>query len=166
LSSITIAYPEEIGEAMLPLLKVKEFYEWDLNRSLQEHSSWSPMDMKIPFAQEERWNFNKLPHRRKFTRGLRDFILDYQYNIRRLNKEIHQIFDQLKTGIDETNIIWKKTLTDIDGRNHQVGEYDENLGGFPIESKYEKDVQEYMESVKDQFESDNKSMNFSGQLLQ
>src|SRR5690606_23000510 len=26
LSSITIAYPEEVGEAMLPLLKIKEFY--------------------------------------------------------------------------------------------------------------------------------------------
>lgn len=166
LSSITIAYPEEVGEAMLPLLKIKEFYEWDLNRSLQEHSALAPMDMEISFAQEERWKFNKLPHRRKFTRGLRDFILDYQYNIRRLNKEVHQIFDQLKTGIDGTDIIWKKTLTDIDVRNHQVGEYDENLGGFPIEPEYEKDVQEFMESGKEQFESDNKSMSYSSQLLQ
>ncbi|MCF8308563.1 MAG: ATP-binding protein [Bacteroidales bacterium] len=64
LTSVAIAYPEEVEEAMLPLLSVHEFYEWDLSRAFQEHSSLSPMDNHIPFAQKERWKSNQLPHRK------------------------------------------------------------------------------------------------------
>lgn len=164
LASVAMAYPTEVDESMLPLLKVRAFYEWDLNRALQEHSAMAPMDQKIPFAQEERWKSNQLLHRKKFMRGLRDFILDYQFNVRKLNKEIHQVFDQLKTDIQEEDIVWKKTITEIDIRNHRVGEYDEKLGGFPIAPEYDQDVQEFMDSGKEVFESDNKVMNYSSQL--
>lgn len=164
LASVAMAYPIEVDESKLPLLKVRAFYEWDLSRALQEHSAMAPADQKISFAQEERWEANQLPHRKKFMRGLRDFILDYQFNIRKLNKEIHQVFDQLKTDIQEEDIVWKKTITEIDIRNHKVGEYDEKLGGLPIVPEYDKDVQEFMDSGKEVFESDNKAMNYSSQL--
>ena len=49
LTSVAIAYPEEVEEAMLPLLSVKEFYEWDLSRALQENSVFAPMDGRIKF---------------------------------------------------------------------------------------------------------------------
>ena len=98
------------------------------------------------------------------TYGLRDFIIDYQFNIRKLNKEIHQIFDQLKKDIKEEDIVWKKTITEIDIRNHKVGEYDEKLGGFPIITEYEEDIQEFIDSGKKEFESDTKAMNYSTQL--
>ncbi len=164
LVSVAMAYPTEVDESILPLLKVRAFYEWDLNRTLQEHSAMAPADQKISFAQEERWKANQLPHRKKFMRGLRDFILDYQFNIRKLNKEIHQVFDQLKTDIHEKDIVWKKTITEIDIRNHKLGEYDEKIGGFPIAPEYDKDVQEFMDSGKEVFDSDNKAMNYSSQL--
>ncbi|KEO73668.1 hypothetical protein [Anditalea andensis] len=164
LVSVAIAYPSEVDEAMLPLLKVREFYEWDLGRALQEHSALAPMDQTIPFAQKERWESNQLPHRKKFMRGLIDFILDYQFNVRKINKGIHQVFDQLKKDIPEEDIVWKKTITEIDIRNHKIGEYDEKLGGFPIAPEYDKDVQEFMDSGKEEFESDNKAMNYSSQL--
>jgi hypothetical protein len=149
---------------MLPLLKVREFYEWDLGRALQELSALAPIDQTIPFAQKERWESNQLPHRKKFMRGLRVFILDYQFNIRKLNKEIHQVFDQLKKDIPNEDIVWKKTITEIDIRNHKVGEYDEKLGGFPIVPEYDKDVREFMDSGKEEIESDNKAMSYSSQL--
>lgn len=162
LTSVAIAYPKEVDEAMLPLLSVREFYEWDLSRALQELSTLAPMDNHISFAQKERWESNQLSHRRKYQRGLRDFILDYQFNVRKLNKEIHQIFDKLKTQHHNNDIVWKKNLTEMDVRNHKVGNYDEKLGGFVVQPKYEKEVVEYMDSNKVYFEAQNTAATYSG----
>ena len=164
LTSVAIAFPEEVEEAMLPLLSVREFYDWDLSRALQEHSVLAPMDNRIAFAQKERWESNQLPHRKKYQRGLRDFVLDYQFNVRKLNKEIHQRIDKLKVQYKGDDVIWKKNLIEIDIRNHKVGEYDEKLGGFPIQPEYDDEVIKFIESNKESFESDTKSMNYSGQL--
>lgn len=161
LTSVAIAYPEEVEEAMLPLLSVKELYEWDLSRALQENSTLAPMDNHISFAQKERWESNKLPHRRKYQRGLRDFILDYQFNVRRLNKEIHQIFDKLKIQNQNNNIVWKKNLIEMDIRNHKVGDYDEKLGGFPIQPEYDEDVSNFIALNQDDFEAQNTAATYS-----
>ncbi|MEC4054585.1 hypothetical protein VSP10_17590 [Myroides odoratimimus] len=164
LTSVAIAFPEEVEEAMLPLLSVREFYDWDLSRALQEHSVLAPMDNRIAFAQKERWESNQLTHRKKYQRGLRDFILDYQFNVRKLNKEIHQRIDKLKVQYKGDDVIWKKNLIEIDIRNHKVGEYDEKLGGFPLQPEYDDEVVKFIESNKESFEADTKSMNYSGQL--
>lgn len=66
LASVVMAYPIEVDESMLYLLKTREFYEWDLSRALQEHSALAPVDFKISFAQTERWESNQLVHRKKF----------------------------------------------------------------------------------------------------
>lgn len=165
LTSVAMAYPEEVGKEILPLLSVKEFYHWDLNRSLQENSALSPFDDEIPFAQKERYRSNKLPHRKRYTRGLTDFIIDYQFNIRTLNKEIHKVFDKLTKKASTEDMIWKKTLTEIDVRNHEIGDYDEQLGGFPIHPKYDKDVVEFIDSGKEEFESHNTSLIYSNKIL-
>ncbi|MDD5472714.1 MAG: hypothetical protein PHU34_01060 [Candidatus Methanoperedens sp.] len=164
LSSVAIAYPEEVGEEMLPLLSVKEFYWWDLNRSIQETGCLAPYDDEIPFAQEERWKSNQLPHRRKYRGGLRDFILYYQFNIGKLNEQIHKVFDKLQTKVGSDDIVWKKTLSEIDRRKYKAGEYDEKLGGFPIQPKYESDVSEFINSNQEEFEAQNTSLNYSGLL--
>ena len=165
LVSIAIAYPDISEKEMLPLLSVKEFYEWDMHRALKESTTLSPSDDRISFAQEERWKSNQLSHRKKFTRGLGDFIIDYQFNIRKLNKEIHLVFDKLKSKIEPDDIIWKKILTEIDIRNHKVGDYDDKLGGFPIKPEYDEEVTEFIESGQEQYKADTKSMNYSGLLL-
>ena len=164
LTSVAIAYPGEVEEAMLPLLSVKEFYEWDLSRALQESSVLASMDRRILFAQKERLESNQLPHRKKYQRGLRDFILDYQFNVRKLNKEIHQRIDKLKAQYDGKDVIWKKNLIEMDIRNYKVGEYDEKLGGFLIQPEYDDEVVKFIESNKESFEADTKSLNISGQL--
>lgn len=161
LTSVAIAYPLEVEEAMLPLLSVQEFYEWDLSRALQENSTLAPMDNHISFAQKERWESNQLPHRKKYQRGLRDFVLEYQFNVRRLNKEIHQIFDKLKTQSQNNDIVWKKNLIEMDIRNHKVGDYDEKLGGFPIQPEYDKDISDFITSNQDDFEAQNTSATYS-----
>jgi hypothetical protein len=161
LTSVAIAYPEEVEEAMLPLLSVREFYDWDLNRALQEHSVLAPMDSRIAFAQKERWKSNQLPHRKKYQRGLRDFILDYQFNVRKLNKEIHQRIDKLKVQYRGDDVIWKKNLIEMDIRNHKVGEYDEKLGGLPIQPEYDEDVSNFIASNQDDFKAQNTAASYS-----
>ena len=162
LSSIAIAYPEEVEEEILPLLSVKEFYDWDLNRSMQEISSLAPLDFEIPFAQEERWKSNQLPHRRKYMRGLRDFVIDYQFNIRTLNVQIHKVFDKLQSKVEADDVAWKKTLTEIDVRNHEIGEYDKKLGRLTIQPKYDDDVKDYISSGQEEREAQNTSLNYFG----
>ncbi|MFB6305845.1 MAG: hypothetical protein ABEH43_02450, partial [Flavobacteriales bacterium] len=161
LASVSIAFPEEVGKEMLPILGVREFYSWDLSRSVQEHSVLAPMDNNIPFAQKERSDSNKLPHRRKYMRGLSDFILNYQFNIGTLNRQIHQVFDKLKAQIPKDDFIWKKVLTEIDIRNHRAGEYDEKLGGFPIQPEYDTEVTEFMSTNEESFKAESESLNFS-----
>ena len=86
MTSVAIAYPDVVGEAMLPLLSVQEFYEWDLSRAIQENLTLAPMDNHISFAQKERWESNQLPHRKKYTEAFGDFIVDYQFNVRKLKQ--------------------------------------------------------------------------------
>ena len=164
LTSVSIAYPEEIEEAMLPLLSVREFYEWDLCRATKESISLELSDNRIPFAQKERWKSNQLPHRKKYRRGLRDFLFYYQIKVGTLNEQIHQILDKLKTHLPKDDVVWKKNLIEMDIRNHKLGNYDEKIGGHPILPIYDEDVTVFMESNKESFEAEAKSMNFFGQL--
>ncbi|GHT58973.1 hypothetical protein AGMMS50239_04600 [Bacteroidia bacterium] len=161
LTSVAIAYPEAVEEEMLPLLSVKEFYEWDLSRALQDMTANAWHDNEISFAQEETAKSNQLPHRKKYERGLRDFILDYQFNIRTLNKEIHQKFDKLKTQNQNNDVVWKKNLIEMDIRNHKVGNYDEKLGGFPIQPEYDEEVSNFIASNQDDFEAQNTAATYS-----
>jgi hypothetical protein len=161
LTSVAIAYPEEVEEAMLPLLSVQEFYDWDLSRALQEHSALSPMDNHIAFAQKARWELNQLPHRKQYTRGLSDFIVSYQFKIGKLNQQIHNLFDELTANINSDDVMWKKRLNEIDIRNWEAQPYDDQLGGFIVQPKYEQEVVEHLASSKDYFEKQNTSATYS-----
>jgi acetolactate synthase small subunit len=165
LTSVAIAYPEEVEEAMLPLLSVHEFYDWDSRRALQEGSVPAPMDNSIAFAQKERWESNQLPHRNKYTRGLEDFIVNYQFNIGKLNPQIHALFDKLQSKIKPEDVIWKIKMSEIDIRKWEANPYDEKHGGFVVQPKYEKEVTEYMKSKQDYFEAQNIAATYSVLLL-
>lgn len=165
LTSVAIAYPDEVEETMLPLLSVQEFYDWDSSRAIQEHSALAPMDSNIPFAQNERWESNKLSHRKQYTRGLGDFIVSYQFNVRTLNKQIHNLFDKLQAKAKDDDVIWKKRLNEIDIRKWEIQEYDEKLGGYVVQPKYEKDVEEYVASHQDYLDEQNKAATYSGLII-
>lgn len=162
LSSVAMAYPEVAEEEMLPLLGVKEFYEWDISRAVKEHMALAVNDNHIAFAQEETANSNKLPHRKQYNRGLADFIINYQFNIRKLNPQIHQIFDRLLSRAKDDEVSWRKLLSEIDARKWEVTPYDEKVGGFVVQPKYEKDVAEYIASNQDFVESQNAAATYSG----
>lgn len=161
LTSVTIAYPEEVGDEMLPLLSVKEFYVWDSDRALKESFVSAPQDDKISFAQEERWKSNQLPHRKKYTCGLSDFIVSYQVNFRNLNTKIHQLFDKLKATAVHDDIFWRKLLTEIDIRNWEVTEFNKEVGRGMVQPKYEKDVNEFINSKQDYSQAQSISMYYA-----
>ncbi len=162
LNSVAIAYPEVVEEEMIPLLGVKEFYEWDSSRALQEHHPLAIYDNDIPFAQEETAKSNQLPHRKKYQRGLGDFIVNYQFNNGMLNKQIHALFDKLQTKIKGDDVMWKKRLNEIDIRNWEIEPYDEKLGGFVVQPKYEKDVAEHISSHQEYFQAQETAATYSG----
>ena len=155
LSSLCMAYPEELEECLLPILSVKEFYSWDMARAMGEYAVLAPMDNKIPFAQKEMFDHNQLPHRKKYQRGLHDFVTQYQFNIRILNSEIHMIFDGFLKNLNKEDIIWKKSLCEMDARNWELGEYNQEIGGIIVQPKYEDDVKEFVDSKKPQFDDNN-----------
>jgi hypothetical protein len=144
LASVSIAYPQVVEESMLPLLRVKEFYHFDLMRASREHSALSPVDYKISYAQIERHEFNQLPHRTKYARGLMNFIVYYQLNIRTINDKIFHIFDDLKSKDDKSDESWTKTLTEIDIRNYYKKEYDDTIGGYPLAVKYDESLGKHL----------------------
>jgi hypothetical protein len=165
LASIAMAYPTEIGDEFLPIFSVKEFYNWDISRYLTEGRSLSPMDNEISFAQEERHRLNNLQHRTKYFKGLAGFIIDYQFNVRKLNEKLFLVFDHLKEEAKvESDVIWNKMLSEIDIRNHAVGEYDEKLGGYPIMPKYDEDVTKFMEDGSKDRDAQNTTFNISGSI--
>ena len=137
LASVSIAYPQNVGESMLPILRVKEFYFFDLSRVSSECSVLSPVDIEISYAQQEKYEFDHLPHRTKYSRGLMDFVVDYQFNIKTINNKIFHIFEALKFQDDKSDKLWTKTLTEIDIRNYYIKEYDDSLGGHPLAIKYD-----------------------------
>lgn len=163
LASVAMAEPEVAEEQIAPLFSVREFYRWDIDRTLQESSAFATADYEISFAQEERFKSNKLPHRKKFFRGLADFIVDYQFKIRIANPQIHALFDVLQKSANEEDIFWKKTLNEIDIRTWDVKNDEEN-NRIILQPKYEQKVEEFLQSGKQQMEAQSITMKWSGLL--
>lgn len=163
LVSVAIAHPEVVEEQIVPLLSVKEFYEWDSSRSFQEGSALAPIDNNISFAQEERFKSNQLAHRKKFFHGLSDFIIDYQFNIRSANKQIHALFDDLHEKTNDAGIFWKKKLSEIDARNWDA-KHDVENERIIFQPKYEEEVEKFLESGKEEMQAQSVTMKWSQML--
>jgi hypothetical protein len=165
LSSVAMAYPEEVGEAMLPLLSVREFYKWDITRYIKEGSSLAPMDMKISIAQKTRWDSNQLEHRKKYLNGWRGFVVDYQFRIGTINTQMFAVIDKLKSKAAKDDIVWRKTLTEIDRREYRADPHEEQENTLVIQPGYDADVLAFMNAGIEQAEAQNAALNYSGLLL-
>ncbi|WP_157618391.1 hypothetical protein [Spirosoma spitsbergense] len=154
LVSVAIAYPQEVGEAMLPLLGVREFYEWDVHRALDDQiNTLALWDDEISFAQTKRHELNELPHRKKYGYGLKGFVLDLQLNLKLFNEAFFSVLDRMWEEADEQDIYWRKTLHEIDARKWQITEHKSELGGFIIEPAYEPTVQKLVDDFLPERES-------------
>jgi hypothetical protein len=52
----------------------------------------------------------------------------------------------------------------MDIRTHKLGEYNKKLGGFVVQPEYEKDVADFLESNREEFDSQNQSGSLSEQI--
>ncbi|HTN07600.1 hypothetical protein [Agriterribacter sp.] len=164
LSSVTIAYPTEVEEEMLPLVQVKEIFPWESARPLQENTALAPYDDHILIAQKIRWESNQLPHRTKYRRGFADFLVDYQLTIGTLNPRLIEILDKMWDEAQPDDVIWRKKLNEIDTRKWEVSKFEEGSGQFMIQPKYETAIVEFMSTGKEQMDAANKASGYSLKL--
>ncbi|GAL77314.1 hypothetical protein JCM19274_5027 [Algibacter lectus] len=165
LTSSFIAYAKAFGDSILPLLKVREFYEWDTHRATREHSSTAIYDQKISYAQKEKGEFNRLPHRTKYQRGLREFLLHYQLNNSLLNKELLTIFDGFYENCGD-DIFWEKSITEMDKRKYKASIVDKDKGVFQLEVNYPEPIYDAVQTFTEENKNDNLSMHYSHLLRQ
>ena len=114
LMSLAIAYSELGAEKVLPLLRCKEIYNWDIIRAVRESSALSPIGTSRNAIEHQKllYKFQKLDHRKKL---IRDFVLNLSQG--RLAPEIHKIIDELYNdpkGDDQ----WRLTVTNMDLRKY------------------------------------------------
>lgn len=146
LVSVAIAYPSEVSEAMLPLLGVKEFYEWDYRRATDDFAgALAIWDNELPYAQKARHESNQLPHRKKYRDGLKGFILDLQFNLRLFNNTLFDLFDRLWQDAEVKDIYWRKLLHEIDARKWEITDSQIDERTYMIRPNYDSDIQKIVD---------------------
>lgn len=160
LASVATAYPEALGDDVLPLLQIKEFYRWDLERSIQEKSR--PIDVRsmmgIPtggiddFYYQERKTQADLPHR---TNNLEHLAVRLQFTP--LQEKIQEILDgfqkSLPTEKKQSNgdKSWRIALHRMDTRHFKVSPSDEPNEVILTPGDPEPDLKKYIENAKADF---------------
>lgn len=164
LTSVFIAYPKAFGKSVLPILKCQKFYELDLHRVTRDCTALAPYDHEIPYAQEERYNSNKLTHRLKYRGGLRGFIFQYQLLVGELNKEIFEILDDFYMKC-VGNILWEKALCEMDSRKYETSRVEGTKNIIKLEVKYPENVLTSVTEMNEGTKYEDTSASFSDKLL-
>ncbi|MGO5065562.1 MULTISPECIES: hypothetical protein [unclassified Clostridium] len=152
LTSVATGYYKVIGKAALPLLKVAEFYDIDLSRSVNERG-----------GNEINWfSLNNDPLRKLYinerrTAALRPWRKDsletlcIKLQFTELREEVLKIIDELRELYSE-DVTWKFRFHRIDTREYEY-EYDEKQDGIicisgKIEDKLEEIQKEKQEELR------------------
>ncbi|UCH93142.1 MAG: ATP-binding protein [Candidatus Aminicenantes bacterium] len=160
LASIAIAYPGKIGKKAFPIIKVKEFFEWDSNRWSSDSVDFvlCNYDMELPFAQEERMKSNKLPHRKL---SLEQLVTKLQFE--GFWEEISEILDEFNKKSKSEDIDWKIQLNRMDFRTFTIDKSTEftDKKYIPLTPTFSDDLKNVIEERKEEF---NKRMEPGGVL--
>jgi guanylate kinase len=116
LASVATAHPRQAAENVFPILKVKEFYDWDRERFFNERDLFIPRGYDI-YAEIDREQSNNLPHRRKHLENL---VFDFQ--IFGFKKEMFEILDKFYSEADKEDKSWRLSLNKMDLRKHKVSQ--------------------------------------------
>lgn len=164
LTSVTMAYPEAVGESFLSLLPIKELYHWDYQRVRMEHNTFSMYDEEIPTAQKIRYDSNQLPHRTRNRDGFGGFLIEYQLTIKTFNDRLYAILDKLWSELQEDDIIWKKKLHEIDSRKWVMSNFEPETGQVHIQPAYDEDVAAFIDTGKPELDAANLAATYSQSL--
>lgn len=125
LSSIAMAYPNKVGDKLLPLISDKNFFDWDRNRWIadqKDHVLGGIFDSYSKICTQERQDALNWVHRKKYYKGLTSFLIDYQIFHGNLNGKLFDMFDYLESKHDNNDVYFLKLLSEIDGRKQKVEE--------------------------------------------
>jgi len=162
-ASVFMSNPKAFTDAILPIIGLRQFYDWDLQRSISEYHSVAPEDNKIPYAQKERMDSNALPHRRKYHQGLRAFMIPYQINYGKLNEELFKIFDKFYKDFADDHM-WIKTVTEIDVRKLKPGKVNEEAGTVELVPSYPEEISETITAIEEDFKDNHFDASYSNML--
>ncbi len=126
LASVATAYPAAVGEQALPLLCVREFYQWDFERSHQEdmHITDARISLGLPSGgieeiyYSERKDSSALPHRKNTLE-----YLAFRLQLPPLCDEVWAIIDQFHAELPpiaqqtQSDKLWRAALHRMDVRN-------------------------------------------------
>lgn len=135
LASVAVAYSKALGEEVLPLLGVREFYRWDFERSHQEQSYVNGMrsmlgastgDIKEIYYQERK-DADDLPHRKSNLEELA-----FRLQLGPLRDQVWAILDQFHAALppeenqSEADKMWRIALHRMDVRHFRAEEAKES----------------------------------------
>lgn len=166
ISSICQAYPLMVDEKLLPLFTHRKLISWDVSRFTGDFHPFNLRSNNEIFD-KERIKSDKLPHRLKHNPGLKDFIVEYTFNVRILNQKVFEIIDRHREQAGKKDFDWRKMLDDMDIRTWKITNQitDGDKTSFQIEPSYSEDLQEHMEELKAPFEESNRNAGFKLLLL-
>lgn len=151
LSSIAMAYPNKVGDKLLPLVSDKNFFDWDRNRWIadqKDHVLGGIFDSYSKICTQERQDALNWVHRKKYYKGLTSFLIDYQIFHGNLNGNLFDMFDYLESKHDNNDVYFLKLLSEIDGRKQKVEEIEHEgkmviqiSPNYSVDSSLEKEMQ-------------------------
>lgn len=155
LASVAQAYPHRIKTLSFPILRVREFFEWDINRWTGEQVPLAIYDKDIPFAQAERRRSNQLPHRKNHLE-----FLATKLQIEGYFTEICEIIDEHTKRCAPDDLQWKLVLNRMDARKFVVEETTEPLPEDQILLRpvIDDEFQDFVEENAKEFGMQNKAM--------
>lgn len=142
LISVASAHPDLIIEKIMPLLRVKQFYKWDISRGLHERDVLAPYGSgkNAELLQRERILSKDLPHRKIHMESLvlKLSFGEYQAEMIGLLDSFYQEDSQ-----DEN---WKFTLNRMDRRKLEIiGEVED---GYLVQTKIDADLKPIAEKTQ------------------
>jgi hypothetical protein len=149
ISSVIQAFPNLLDTTTVVLLGNRTFLQWDSSRYTTDFLTIDYYG-ENPSFRNERALSNKLRHRLAHHRGLIGFIADYMFSYQIVNKQIFEQIDSMWAMVPETDLMWKKALTEMDIRKYKIEPvdipgYENHVAFIPA---YEQEVAEVINSFK------------------
>jgi hypothetical protein len=131
--SIAIAHPVLMIKRILPLLRVKEFYDWDFNRRHFERESLTFFGEQKYLIEERMKSYNR-PHRKQTLEDLIRTLI-----VKGFSDDIFKLLDEFYAENSEDKN-WRMALNRMDLRKSKVIEKTDT--GFILQSEIDEDLKE------------------------
>jgi hypothetical protein len=160
LVSVALAYPQALDEEVLPLLGVREFYQWDFDRSYEEQSHVTDVRPMLgaptggieEIYYKERKDSAALPHRKTNLEELA-----FRLQLTPLRDRVWAILDRLNAELppeneqSEGDKTWRIALHRMDIRHFKAEKGREPGEVLLTPGEPAPDLQEYIENAAQEF---------------